>query len=608
MYFIILAFVIYVSACDVANNVGVGGVNPDCNWAGYCERHVIISICQCCEPWIANDTLYPESSSNCGEEWVCDPENPTEQCYFFSSTSCTKILKYPYLNIGFRLAFVDMKEEPDINCNTDPYRRSTYNEYLNLTVSLQSQVNWVATVRGWPQGSFVIEGPCDTCSVEYPCTQATNPNLNIVSGIAFGCQVQFNSYYNESCQVANYFTSVSDVPECEYNFDYGIKAKKAFDVVFHKEGFLSLFQDLITTPPSSQNRFLGLGWNNTILVGMGEEAPKIAEDFKITTSAPTRTPSVEPTAVPTETPTMSPSSVPTMSPSAVPTETPTQTPSSVPTETPTQTPSSVPTETPTQTPTVEQCRPYANSIDDMKYIGYGINCRAGLNMSYPGGLSCDSPYIVCLPQENTPAQFGYEPYYSSTHRYSVEECKQECANDQRCLGIEWVPDHDSMLGDCNLIDDIPLEITGINDTNGTALCYEKKDACYPYFEADDLETTMLNCYCPNNRKGFYTKKVKRTVENTRFCGLDTDTEERIKKAQANRMFHLCENWCLFDTENPTEEYWLWDPWKTCWREQEDSSTYCAHIIEDPLTIEMQFLINRRDHFCQLNSNANLTDY
>merc|ERR1739838_1296527 len=184
----------------------------------------------------------------------------------------------------------------------------------------------------------------------------------------------------------------------------------------------------------------------------GEEAPHIAEDFKITTSAPARTPSVEPTAVPTETPTMSPSSVPTLSPSSVPTETPTQTPSSVPTETPTQTPSSVPTETPTQTPTVEQCRPYANSIDDMKYIGYGINCRAGLNMSYPGGLSCDSPYIVCLPHENTPAQFGYEAYHSTTHRYSVDECKQECANDQRCLGIEFVPDDDSLFGDCNLID------------------------------------------------------------------------------------------------------------------------------------------------------------
>merc|ERR1712203_313539 len=320
---------------------------------------------------------------------------------------------------------------------------------------------------------------------------------------------------------------------------------------------------------------------------------------------PTMSPTLSPTAVPTIISTLAPTAVPTQAPTAAPTQTPTdpptQTPTAAPTQTPTGTPTQTPTGTPTQTPTVEGCRPYANSISDIMYIGRGRNCRAGLNMSYPGGLSCDSPYIICLPQENTPAQFGYESYYSPTHRYSVDECKQECANDQRCLGIEFVPDDDSLLGDCNLIDDIPLQITITNtDTDTKATCMEKKDDCYPYFEADDLDATMLNCYCPNNRKGFYTKKVKRTVENTRFCGNNTDIEMRIKKAQANRMFHLCENWCLFDTENPTMEYWFWDPWKTCWREQEDLSTYCTHTIEDPITIEMQFLVNRRQHFCQLN--------
>ena len=33
------------------------------------------------------------------------------------------------------------------------------------------------------------------------------------------------------------------------------------------------------------------------------------------------------------------------------------------------------------------------------------------------------------------------------------------------------------------------------------------------------------------------------------------------------MFHLCENWCLFETENPEAESWYYDPWKRCWREQ-----------------------------------------
>merc|ERR1712203_1075305 len=135
------------------------------------------------------------------------------------------------------------------------------------------------------------------------------------------------------------------------------------------------------------------------------------------TSSPTRAPTM-----PTMSPTLAPTAVPTIIPTLAPTAVPTQTPTAAPTQTPTGTPTQTPTGSPTQTPTVEGCRPYANSISDIMYIGRGRNCRAGLNMSYPGGLSCDSPYIVCLPQENTPAQFGYESYHSTTHRYSVDEC------------------------------------------------------------------------------------------------------------------------------------------------------------------------------------------
>merc|ERR1719189_2967937 len=181
----------------------------------------------------------------------------------------------------------------------------------------------------------------------------------------------------------------------------------------------------------------------------------IADAVKlIMSSAPTPLPTM-----PTFSPTPAPTAVPTVNPTAAPTPSPTQTPTASPTQIPTPSPTKIPTASPTQTPTVEQCRPYANSISDIKFIGRGTNCRAGLNPSYPGGLTCDSPYIVCLPQENTPSQFGYEPYFSSTHRYSVTECLQECANDQRCFGIEFVPDNHNQLGDCNLIDDIPLIIT-----------------------------------------------------------------------------------------------------------------------------------------------------
>jgi len=334
------------------------------------------------------------------------------------------------------------------------------------------------------------------------------------------------------------------------------------------------------------------------------------------TNAPTEMPTNAPTEMPTNVPTEMPTNVPTEMPTNAPTEMPTNTPTAMPTNAPTEMPTNAPTEMPTPNPTVGQCGPYTNNIEDLEFLGVGSNCRAGLDISYPGGLSCDSPYIVCLPEENTPAKFGYENYYSSSHRYTVDECLQECANDQRCLGIEFVADESSALGDCNLIDDIPLEITSAvvgftyeagfpytnldnTTTNGNALCFEKTDECYPYFEASDLNEVMLNCYCPNNRKGFYTKKVKRTVANTRFCGSDTDIDERIEKAQANRMFHLCENWCLFQTENPEEEYWFWDPWNACWREQYASTSYCTRVIEDPDTIEMQFINNRKDHFCPL---------
>jgi len=248
-----------------------------------------------------------------------------------------------------------------------------------------------------------------------------------------------------------------------------------------------------------------------------------------------------------------------------------------------------------------------------------------LNSSYPGNLTCASPYVICLPQENTPAALGDQDYKNSTHRYSVDECLQECANDQRCSGIEFVADSSSSLGDCNLIDDIPVVITSIvntsfeyestimytnldnSTTGGEALCFQKEDYCNPYFEAEDLTDDMLDCYCPNNRKGFYTKKVKRSVENSRFCGNDTEVDIRIQKAQANRMFHLCENWCLFLTEDPAAESWYYDPWKACFREQyasgDDHRAYCNRVIRDPNTIEIQFIYNRVRLSCNATNNG-----
>lgn len=119
---------------------------------------------------------------------------------------------------------------------------------------------------------------------------------------------------------------------------------------------------------------------------------------------------------------------------------------------------------------------------------------------------------------------------------------------------------------------------------------------------------MLKCYCPNNRKGFYTKKVTRTVEATKFCGYDEQegdaVTKRIKEAQANRMFHLCENWCLFNTQSPRTESWYHDPWNAdgpCWREQYSGvgthRSYCYRVIRDPFTIEQFFIDTRSANMC-----------
>jgi len=307
-------------------------------------------------------------------------------------------------------------------------------------------------------------------------------------------------------------------------------------------------------------------------------------------------------------------------PSVSPSDMPTTTATGISTSHPTRTPKNLRTVAPTTTPTLI-CDPYINDVEDMVFKGVGSNCRAGMDSSWPGALTCNSPYIVCLPKENTPAPdgFGGNPYKSPSFRYSVDECLQECAYDQRCEGAEFIADQNSSRGDCNLIDDLPLEImleeNGFNYysskvysnldssiTGGDALCFVKEDQCNPYFEARELNDEMLGCYCPNNRKGYYTKKVKRTVASTRFCGNDPEIDTRIKKAQANRMFHLCENWCLFQTEDPEVEMWYYDPWNNCWREQFAGTgvhkSFCNRVIRSPDAIELQFVNHRRTLFCK----------
>lgn len=409
----------------------------------------------------------------------------------------------------------------------------------------------------------ILAEACETCSVASPCNDFDPP---ITEGIYVNFATDLNTYYDKECGDDKIPDSRS---KCDANFDNGLSAKLAFyDVIDDDNEFAAHIASLNTIVGSdmvhaaySEFRF---------------------EDYLSTFT--TRFPSPSPSLAPI-------SEDPTVFPTINPTST------------------IVPE-------TIDDCARFVNDVADLAFVDAGSSCRANINESWTGGRTCDSPYIICLPEENTPAiDIMGNPYKNDTHRYSVQECLRECSYDQRCLGVEFVADSGSKLGDCNLIDDIPVavenpqffvysEAYSVLDnitTGGNALCWEKKDYCNPYFEAEDLSDDMLSCYCPNNRKGFYTKKVKRTVNNTRYCYDDAIVDQRIKKAQANRMFHLCENWCLFETSNPDQENWYWDPWKQCWRETYSANGkhtgYCDRVIRNPDSIELKFVNHRVNHFC-----------
>jgi len=645
--FLFAALFVVTQSCDVSKNDDV--LNPDCNYAGTCVYKDLfpgfaIPQCSCCAP----STL--ESDNDCGDSWVCDPLNPTLKCLKFQGGDCSMVLSYYFVKLGFRAREIDGSQPMDLSCSTDPQTRFQSGVYGYQNVYYHKQVEYVVNNRGW-NGSIKTYYFCDTCSPAFPCQMASE-GVNATVGIGSAFQVDLHEYYGCSNGLLQ---EVGDMGECPENYDMGQMAFKTWsDAVRDQDALLDELNQLLQEESSASNNNLGKGWTNTLvyavnIASVSEEitivikSPTLMPTFKPTvtptTLAPTFTPTASPTSVPTpnptymptpnptemptpnptEMPTPNPTDMPTTAPTKMPTQAPTKMPTQAPTKMPTQAPTKMPTQAPSKQPTGNSCAAYTNNLESLEFRGIGSDCRAGLDDSGRGELFCNSPYIVCLPQENTPALFGGELYHTSTHRYSVSECLRECANDQRCLGVEFIPDSTSALGDCNLIDDIPLEITPVvssfiydrtmtysnldsSVTNGTALCFEKVDFCYPYFEAEDLNEDMLNCYCPNNRKGFYTKRVKRTVSNTRFCGDDTEVNHRIQKAQANRMFHLCENWCLFQTENPEAESWYWDPWKTCWREQYAGvvgmhMSYCSRVIRNPNTIEMQFVNYRKNHFC-----------
>jgi len=576
-----------VQGCDDDKNYGTISMNPDCGDRGSCFR----GSCRCCNS---------VTSTRCSNEGIMG---------HYVGDSCENVRYYISEQFGFLI--------PNGTCSND-----------DVSLGLPTLENVQTYFLPEYNGSFQSV-PCEVCTADDPCSEfeeyGRSDKTAATEGVLIKFETFFNSHYDPSCPT----TEIDYL--CDKNYDDGITAMKLVKDILESEDILKNVSvalgyayDVVQRMYFKEVYSDDSGSTRTRRPTAKPTQPPTHSPTPAPTEAPTASPTPLPTLPPTQSPTTLPTEAPTSSPTPLPTQVPTQVPTSTPTPLPTQVPTQVPTQSPTQSPTkvlqkAPQCILYGNEVKDFRLVDFGVgsSCRGNISESWPGGRSCESPYIICLPQENTPAYFNYR---NNTHRYSVLECQQECSLDQRCRGFEFVADTNSSLGDCNLIDDIEVrvvnesmsrdfvynendKITNLDSTvtGGDAICFEKlPGSCNPYFEIEDLNQTMLDCYCPNDRKGSYTKKVKRTVENTRYCGDDASMDERIKLAHANRMFHLCENWCLFNTLNPEQESWYWDPWNTCWYETYSGMgahrAYCDRVIRNPNSIELQFVNRRAENF------------
>jgi len=541
---IFLALTKASGVCDVSLNHD-DYVNPECNFAGLCYDTGSGAKCYCCDTTADLD--------------YCQGKVPGA----WEGDNCDQATFFTQVTWGY------LFETADVTCINDG-TASASPDLLNQTIAL--------VIDDYDGEIMSLE--CEVCSSQSPCSFFTE--LPVAdSGVFVKFGTDLNTYYDLGCSKGSLPDSIRS---CEANWDNGATAFLSILEALDQENDYGQFTtDLQALLISSGDN--GLSWASDNLNRVwSQNVEKLSQTIQ-TTRLPTPFPTPEPS---------------TSEPTGIPTH--------------------IPTEFGGESDGV--CDEYINSISDLHFSGVGSSCRGNINDSWTGGRTCESPYITCLPEENTPSNdIMGDPYKSDTYRYSVSECLQECSYDQRCLGIEFIADVNSTLGDCNLIDDIPIaienevvgyvynEADGSLDsgmTEGDALCWAKVNYCNPYFEAEDLNPVMLNCYCPNNRKGFYTKKVQRTVNNTRFCDNDTTVDQRIKKAQANRMFHLCENWCLFETINPEKENWYWDPWKMCWRETYSGTgvhrSYCDRVIRNPDSIELKFMSYRSENFLSCDAS------
>jgi len=589
---LVLLVVSFAQHCSNAGGYTSSVINPGCSYRGFCGG----TTCYCC-------------NRDCLLEGIIGK---------YIGDNCEKVEIIHYADFGFLI-----NDEVGVTCANDGSAASP------------DLIDVVTNVTGYD--GIILSQPCKVCTQVSPCTEFENSLTGskepATSGILVKFKTWFNTFYNSSCpQDVNTF-------QCAENHDDGEEAQNTLKQGLTDNVYAELNSNLGKPQASSQMFYFALekgvaGATRTRQpTSMPSPSPTSMPTPSPTlmptpspTPMPTPSPTPMPTPSPTPMPTPSPTPMPTQSPTPSPTHLPTPSPTPMPSQSPTPSPTAMPTESPTQSPTkVERittvCDRFSHNIDNFGWVerGVGASCRGGISESWPGARTCKSPYLICLPEENTPADpFLNRTYFSNTHRYSVRECQNECRFDQRCRGFEFVADTNSKLGDCILIDDVDILVVDrptrvdfeynvdspknldSSETGGVALCFHKIDTCNPYFNTSRLSDTMLSCYCPNNRKGSYTKKVKRTVSNTRYCGSDSEMDERIKLAHANRMFHLCENWCLFNTLNPEQESWYWDPWNTCWYETYSGPGahrgYCDRVIRNPDSIELQFVNRRAQNF------------
>merc|ERR1719233_298999 len=160
--------------------------------------------------------------------------------------------------------------------------------------------------------------------------------------------------------------------DCAANYDYGQLGHLNWenargDIGSGDTSFIDELNLLLQAEPNADNNYLGLRWNNTVILGMGEQDTKrTVEDIvlRAPTLLPTTTPSLSPTEAPTESPTERPSHSPSTSPTERPSLSPTNNPTEAPTESPTPSPTASPTNMPTRSPTLT-CGPYVNEVEDL---------------------------------------------------------------------------------------------------------------------------------------------------------------------------------------------------------------------------------------------------